>query len=83
MSGAKVQYRGVGQVNGAGDYGFLLTATDGQLNGGGGFDKFRIKVWDRDSHTVVYDNRRGTTDDVDNADPQQIGGGSIAIQRSR
>ncbi len=83
VSGAKAQYKGVGQVNGAGDYGFLLTATDGQLNGGGDFDKFRIKIWDRASNTVVYDNRRGTSDDVDNSDPQAIGGGSIVIHNAK
>jgi hypothetical protein len=83
VSGAKAQYKGVGQVNGTGDYGFLLTATDGQLNGGGGFDKFRIKIWHRTSNTVVYDNRRGASDDVDDADPQAIGGGSIVIHKAK
>jgi PKD repeat protein len=81
VSGHKAQYRGTGRVNGAGDYGFLLTATDGQLPGGGGTDKFRIKIWDRATNHVVYDNRRGVSDDLDNADPQAIGGGSIVIHR--
>ena len=46
--------RGQGPVQGrrhgqrvAGNYGFLLTASDGQVSGGGGVDKFRIKVWDK------------------------------------
>lgn len=30
ISGARAQYKGVGTVNGAGAYGFLLTATDGR-----------------------------------------------------
>ncbi|MCL4180026.1 MAG: PKD domain-containing protein [Verrucomicrobia bacterium] len=81
VSGAKAQYKGVGTVNGAGDYGFLLTATDGQLSGGGGIDKFRIKIWERTTGTLVYDNVMGEFDDMDAANPQAIGGGSIVIQR--
>jgi hypothetical protein len=42
-------------------------------------DLFRIKMWDKDSDTVVYDNQMG---DGDNADPvTEIGGGSIVIHR--
>ena len=35
-------------INGEGDYGFMVTATDGDLNGGGGQDGIRIKIvpWD-------------------------------------
>jgi len=80
VAGAKAQYKGVGQVNGAGDYGFLLTATDGQQPGGGGVDRFRIKIWDRlNGDGVVYDNVHGASDDVDGASPQALGGGSIVI----
>ena len=71
--------KGRGRINGGGDYGFLLTAIDGQLNGGGGSDKFRIKVWDKDTGQVVYDNQLG---DDDYADPTTvIGGGSIVIRK--
>jgi uncharacterized repeat protein (TIGR01451 family) len=44
VSGARAQYKGVGTINGAGNYGFLLTAIDSQINGGGNVDKFRIKI---------------------------------------
>ena len=82
VSGSKAQYRGSGTINGMGNYGFLLTAYDGQGNGGGGVDKFRIKIWDSNNgNGVVYDNRRGQSDDMDLADPQAIGGGSIVIHR--
>ncbi len=47
VAGARAQYKGTGTINGAGDYGFMLTAIDGQVNGGGGTDKFRIKIWDK------------------------------------
>jgi hypothetical protein len=83
VAGAKAQYKGTGTVNGAGNYGFLLTATDGQVSGGGGLDKFRIKIWDKAADTVVYDNVPGASDDVDTADLQDIGGGSIVIHKTK
>jgi hypothetical protein len=61
----------------------MLTATDGQLNGGGGVDKFRIKIWDKASGVVIYDNKRGDSDDLDNASPQALGGGSIVIHKDK
>ena len=42
-------------------------------------DKFRIKIWDNGTGGVVYDNKRGESDDIDRTDPQVIGGGSIVI----
>ncbi len=74
VAGSKAQYRGQGTVNGAPGYGFLLTAYDGSP------DRIRLKVWDA-SNAVVYDNRRGASDDVDGADPQALGGGSIVVHR--
>lgn len=79
VAGSKAQYKGVGTINGTGDFGFLLTVTDGNRAGGGGADKFRIKIWDRTAESVVYDNKVGASDDIDAADPQEIGGGSIVI----
>ena len=81
VSGAKAQYKGSGRINNAGDYAFTLTATDGQVNGGGGVDKFRIKIVDKATNRVVYDNNPGGSDDIDSANPQAIGGGSIQIHR--
>jgi len=82
ISGAKAQYRGTGTINGSGNYGFLLTATDGSVNGGGGTDQFRIKIWNENPGNVVYDNRLGNADDVDLAEPQDISGGSIVIHKN-
>jgi len=54
-----------------------VTVIDGQASGGGGVDKFRIKIWDKATGQVVYDNQPG---DPDNADATTvIGGGSIVI----
>ena len=77
IAGPKAQYKGIGTINGAGDYGFLLTANDGQANGGGGVDRFRLKIWDRATNAVVYDNQIGDAD-TGNA-TTALGGGSIVI----
>jgi hypothetical protein len=60
-----------------------LTAWDGQAPGGGGVDKFRIKIWDQSQgDAVVYDNQVGCPSQGDNADPcTGIGGGSIVIHK--
>lgn len=80
VAGARAQYKGTGTINGTGNYGFMLTAIDGQINGGGGLDKFRIKIWDLSSSVVVYDNQIGDT--ADTADPTTaISGGSIVIHK--
>jgi PKD repeat protein len=66
IAGPKAMYKGVGTINGEGNYGFMLTAIDGQKNGGGGVDKFRIKIWDLDnSNELVFDNNLGMSDDDD------------------
>lgn len=81
VSGAKAQYKGTGALNGVSGYGFLLTATDGNLTGGGGVDRFRIKIWNQATGVVVYDNVRGASDDIDSANPEAISSGSIVIHK--
>lgn len=57
----------------------MLTAIDGQINGGGGIDKFRIKIWDKSTGNIIYDNQLGGSD---NENPTTaIGGGSIIIHK--
>ena len=75
VTGFKSQLRGVGQINGLGSYGFVLTAYDGQQPGGGGIDRLRLKIWNRISGALVYDNVLDptATDDIDRAKPQAIG----------
>ena len=79
VAGARAQYKGVGTVNGVAGYGFLLTAIDGQAKGGGGIDRFRIKVWRIADDVLVYDNVLGASDDIDTANPQVITSGAIVI----
>jgi hypothetical protein len=80
VAGARAQYKGAGTINGAGDYRFMLTAIDGQVNGGGGVDKFRLKIWDKlNGDAIVYDNQMGAGDD---SNPTTVlGGGSIVIHK--
>jgi ELWxxDGT repeat protein len=82
VAGAKAQFKGWGTINRDGNYAFMLTAIDGQVNGGGGADRFRIKIWDEGSGVMIYDNQNGTDDTaglVGNGTLLQ--GGSIVIQK--
>ncbi|MGH3734544.1 MAG: PKD domain-containing protein [Micromonosporaceae bacterium] len=81
VSGPKAQYKGSGTINGTGDYGFLLTANDGQTAGGGDVDRFRIKIWDKSTGTVIYDNQLGAGDTETASDA--IEGGSIVIHAKK
>ena len=67
QGGTNAQFKGVGTINGAGEYEFMLWAGDGSQ------DTFRIKIWYEDggNEVVVYDN--GTD--------QAIGGGSIVVHK--
>ena len=79
-SSTQAQFKGIGTINGQGNYNFLVTAIDGDnFNGTKKSDGFRIKITDA-LGTVVYDNMQGA--DETSAAAQSISGGSIQI-RSR
>lgn len=60
-------------------YNFMLTATDGDLSGGGGSDKFRIKIWEQVTGENVYDNMMGADE---TAEPTTaLGGGSVVVHK--
>jgi hypothetical protein len=68
QGGTNAQFKGVGTVNGAGTFTFMIWAGDEAP------DTFRIKIW-RDTpsgEAVVYDNGQG----------QAVGGGSVQIHKS-
>ncbi len=73
-------YKGVGTINGAGSFGFLLKAIDAKLTPSADVDLFSIKIWDKDAgDTAVYDNGLG---DAIDADPTlAIKQGSIVIHK--
>ena len=75
VAGARAQYKGTGTINGSGSYNFILTVIDGQRPGGGGVDRFRLKVWGPGG--VIYDNQMGDPDDAQAS--TALGGGSIVI----
>lgn len=79
VAGVQAKYKGSGTINGKGDYTFMLTAVDGQINGGGGIDKFRIKIWDKASGVTIYDNKMGASDASYEA--TAVSGGSIVIHK--
>jgi probable HAF family extracellular repeat protein len=78
IAGARAKYKGSGTINNGGNYRFLLTAVDGQLNGGGP-DALRLKVWDAITGAVIYDNERGASDDA--AATTTLTSGSIKIHK--
>jgi parallel beta-helix repeat protein len=82
IAGHKAMYKGTGTINGAGNYGFMLSAIDEKLTPSTEVDLFRIKIWDKDNgDAIVYDNEIGAEDD---ADPTTaIGGGSIVIHKAK
>jgi hypothetical protein len=71
VAGGKAQFKGVGTINGFGNYGFLIFATDGEATPSPvDEDRFRIKIWDVDNGDApVYDN----------GPAQPLGGGSIVV----
>lgn len=57
VAGNRAQVLGSGTIDGLGNYGFLVTVTDGQLPDGQE-DYFRIWIWDKDnSNALVYDTQ--------------------------
>jgi hypothetical protein len=80
IAGHRAMYKGVGTIDGAGGYGFLLSAIDEALTPSTDVDLFRIKIWEvGDEDAVVYDNAIGAADD---AEPTTVlGGGSIVIHQ--
>lgn len=67
VAGHKGMFKGTGTINGDGNYKFIISAIDGDLTGGNGVDKFRIKIWEEDgagNENVIYDNNLGSADDA-------------------
>lgn len=81
IAGSTAKFKGDGMINGAGNYGFMLSAQDAELTASTEVDRFRIKIWDKDNgDAIVYDNQMGDADDADPA--TSIGDGSIVIHKA-
>ena len=76
VSTSKVRFKGSGTINGAGDFAFLVSAVDGDVTGGDP-DTFRMKIWDKSTGVVIYDNEMGSGDGAPAI--TVLGGGSIVI----
>jgi hypothetical protein len=64
-----------------GDFGFMVTAVDAKLTESTDVDLFRIKIWDRVTGDIVYDNLLDAEDD---ADPTtEITAGNIVIHKAK
>ena len=81
IAGYKAIYKGEGTINGTGNYKFMVSAVDGNMSGGDGYDKFRIKIWNKTNNTIVYDNNLGM--DENDVPTTTLGGGSIVIHKSK
>ena len=81
VAGPRAKFKGTGTINGQGAYGFMLTAIDGDQNGGGGIDKFRIKIWDEQTDETVYDNQLGDGEDAQLT--TAISAGSIVVHKEK
>ena len=68
VAGQRAKYKGNGTINGEGDYAFMLTGVDGDDDD----DTFRIKIWDKETGEMIYDNNDDTI----------LSGGQIVIHRS-
>jgi hypothetical protein len=80
VAGPTAKFKGTGTINGIGNYGFMITATDERLTPSTSLDLFRIKIWDKDNgDLVVYDNQMGEDDNSDAG--TEIGGGNIVIHK--
>jgi hypothetical protein len=73
VAGMKAKFKGVGTINGAGNYGFMISAIDGDV------DQFRISIWDIATGAGIYDNQLGEDEMADAT--HAIEGGAIEIHR--
>jgi PKD repeat protein len=81
IAGSRAQFKGTGSINGDGEFGFMLTAVDEALTPSADVDRFRIKIWDKATDEIVYDNQM---DDEDRgAVSTGISGGSIVIHKAK
>ncbi|MBP6179907.1 MAG: hypothetical protein KA480_16415, partial [Anaerolineales bacterium] len=81
LNGSNARFQGTGTVEESTHrYGFLITVIDGQAVGGGGVDKFRLRIWDMDNgNAIVYDNQLGAP--VTASPTMPIGKGNIVIHK--
>jgi hypothetical protein len=62
INNVMAQFKGTGKIiGGQSGIGFTMTVTDGQLDGSG-VDKIRMKIYNKNNGSVIYDNQFGASD---------------------
>ncbi|MGE5106607.1 MAG: HYR domain-containing protein, partial [Sphingobacteriales bacterium] len=77
INGAKAQFKGSGKITGdQSGYNFIMTVIDGGIDGTG-TDKIRLKIYNKNTGVIIYDNQPGASDA---ADPTTaVGNGSTVV----
>jgi hypothetical protein len=76
ISNSMAQFKGTGKiVGGQSGIGFTMTVTDGQLDGTG-VDKIRMKIYNKNNGSIIYDNQPGASDA---ALPTQVVGANSTV----
>jgi PKD repeat protein len=71
-------FQGSGTIDGAGNYGFLISAMDEKFAPDEDEDRFRLQIWD-EGGAVVYDNQMGSG--IYDNPTTPLGKGSIALHQ--
>ena len=79
IAGTNAKYKGTGTVNGEGEFGFMLTASDGDSSETP--DTFRIKIWNKASDETIYDNKMELSDDEYSG--TVLDGGNIVVHKAK
>ncbi len=78
VSESKAQYKGMGTINAAGSFEFMLIVLDEQGEGNLRIKKLRMRIWDKKTGRTIYDNALGYPDNI--APPTEVSGGTVDIQ---
>ena len=62
INNSMAQFKGTGKIiGGQSGIGFTMTVTDGHVDGSG-VDKIRMKIYNKNNGTIIYDNQFGASD---------------------
>jgi hypothetical protein len=91
VEGARAMFGGVGAVTsgsgtggrgrGNGRCSFQVSVVDGQLDGAESADLIRVRMWDLEDGTLIYDSQGRDADDARPA--PELGGGSLVIHANK
>jgi hypothetical protein len=77
ISNSMAQFKGTGKIiGGQSGVGFIMTVVDGQLDGSG-IDKIRMKIYNKNNGSIIYDNQPGASDAA--LPTQAVGTNSIIV----